>query len=464
MEILKRIWNFRPDPQAMSSIKGRALRMMAGFLGLMLCCTVISRAADSLTVPVVQTDTPKRSTVVHTLMVEGILQAKGGIPVVCAAGAVVREVAVQESDTVEEGDLLFTYDISGIQREIAQKQLTVKSLQTEIAAQEQATQLEQERQGKTLERAKEDYKTIKELEDLKVERAGEQVRAAKEDLRKYEGVHRGDYDESDFTESEHNAMRSAYRANSIAYEQALADRDQALLKAQRDIDDAQNQKPDASLETKKLSLQQANLELSTLYEAVKTKGQVLAPVSGIVTGLAAEAGKLTTQEAAVFILQNQSMELAAPLTDAEKKRVEKDFPVTLSLAGENRKLEGLVVDSVAPSSKNAGGWQLTVGLPEGAGLPGMNASAEIKGKSQVYESCVPLSALYADGSQKYVLVAVETQTALGTEYTARRVDVQVQEQNETTAAVSGALSREDKVIVSTPKAVADGGRIRLENP
>ena len=68
--------------------------------------------------------------------------------------------------------------------------------------------------------------------------------------------------------------------------------------------------------------------------------------------------------------------------------------------------------------------------------------------------------LYADGPQTYLLLVRERETALGLEQTAERVDVTVLEQNESQAAVSGAVSSDDLVVTDTDKPLSSGDRVR----
>jgi hypothetical protein len=95
-------------------------------------------------------------------------------------------------------------------------------------------------------------------------------------------------------------------------------------------------------------------------------------------------------------------------------------------------------------------------------LPGTSGSVEIEQKSKAYDTVVPLSALHADGSQYYVMRVIETETSLGTECFAERVDVTLQEKNETYAAVTGALNDDDEIISSTESSIQDGDKIRLQ--
>ena len=56
----------------------------------------------------------------------------------------------------------------------------------------------------------------------------------------------------------------------------------------------------------------------------------------------------------------------------------------------------------------------------------------------------------------------ENSTVLGMEYTASRVNVTVQEKDETYAAITGNLSRDDEIITGSNKSITEGDRVRKE--
>lgn len=470
MDKVKKAWNWRMSPEKMRSVKARALRGMAAFLALMVCCTIISRAADSMTVPIVSAEAPKRAAIDHKFTVDGTLETVGGVPVIPPADLMVTSMLVELGDRVQAGQLLFTCDISQASREIAAKRLDIQSLQTELSTLEQNRAIDKDKEERDAERdaerAQQDYGYTEEEQDLKVEEAGERVRQARVALRKYDSVDRDDYDsdENDYTEDEYNRLRSEYRAAQIAYEQAVSSRDEALRKAQRAIDDlGQEEKVDSSEDLKRLQIQKAQIELSTLQQSLANGGQVYAPVDGIITKLNLEAGKRTTSEAAATITDDAGMRFSTKIDEEQKKHVQPGDLIALTLSGEKTAIKDLSVLTVLPDAENAGQFLVTAELPAEKGSPGLGGKAEFTRKSEVYDTCVPLSALYAEGEKYYVMVVRETESTLGKEYVAERVDVTLTERNETMAAVSGPLGRDTQVIRDTDKPVRDGDRIRLDS-
>ena len=96
---------------------------------------------------------------------------------------------------------------------------------------------------------------------------------------------------------------------------------------------------------------------------------------------------------------------------------------------------------------------------------GAAAVLDYSSPSQTYAICVPLAALHLDErNQPYVLTYDEQDSVLGKELRARKVSVNILDQNESYAALAdGSISSQDEVIVSADKAVDDGSRIRLES-
>lgn len=71
---LKTIFTYKTDRSRPVTIQRRALRLLAGFLVFMLACTLLSRAADSLTVAQVTTEKPARAAIPHTVEKDGRLE------------------------------------------------------------------------------------------------------------------------------------------------------------------------------------------------------------------------------------------------------------------------------------------------------------------------------------------------------------------------------------------------------
>lgn len=476
MNLVTRAWNYQPTAEVRRSIKTRAMGAIVWLLALMLCLTLISRATSSMTVPIVQTEKPTRATINHTVTVDGVLETARDTGVVASGGALVQEVHVKEGDTVAAGDLLFTYDTKDFNRQISEYQTQLAQINTRIKLNQDQQALDEENRELARERAQEDLKVTGTHGDLdvqlaeeKVRAAGEEVRAARIALDKYDGYRRSELDDydDDYTKQEYDSLRSAYRQAQIAYDEALvaqekviAEKEKAILDAERVIEDSgRATAPDSTAELEQLNAQMINLKLNVLYEAVANKGEVYAPMDGVVTSVKVGAGTRTTDEAAMFINNSETMNFVTEVSKDQKKHVNTGNTVKLRMAGETQDIQGLEISSIQPSATE-GFYRVTIEMPADY-LPGTSGTVEIQQKSKSYDTVVPLSALHADGSQYYVMKVKETETSMGDECFAERVDVTLLEKNETYAAVSGALSNDDKVITTSRATIQDGDRVRL---
>lgn len=465
METIRRVWNYRVPAEKRPTVKVRALWGLAWLLAGMLCLTVISRAADAVTIPVVKTTKPTASVIVHSVSAEGILETAGDRAVMAAAENLVEMVAVAVGDAVEEGDLLFTFSTGELNRQIAQKQLELSGLQTELAAIRQNAQLADDQKALDRQRAEEDYAAALEQAELELRVAAAEVRRAKVALEKYDGFTRADFDDETYTQTEHEAFRADHQRQLIAYDKALAERDAVLQGAQRKIDDADKITVDTTASAKQTELQLKQLEVNRLYEAVATGGKVLAPADGIVTALNVKAGELTGETASAYLSSGETMLFAAQITGEDKKYVEAGNALTLKLAGDASRSYDLTVAAVQPVEGKADTYRLTAQLAAEGLVPGAGGTAVIRQQSGNFSACLPIGALYSDMGRNYVLAVRRTETSLGTEYLAERIEVLVEDRNETLAAVSGGITRDSLVITRTDRPLGDGDRVRLEgNP
>ena len=99
---------------------------------------------------------------------------------------------------------------------------------------------------------------------------------------------------------------------------------------------------------------------------------------------------------------------------------------------------------------------------EGEVMVGEQLALSIHLSSDRYDTLVPRSALSQDAVGHHVFVLHATNSALGTRYTAVRVDVTVEAEDETMAAVRG-LPNHSNVIIRASASISDRDRVRLAN-
>lgn len=448
MELLKHIWNSRPAPG--EAVRMKAVRALALFFAFMVCCTIVSRAADALTVAEVSVGSPKRMSLSHTLEVEGLLEPADKTPVFAPDNVMVTSVAVAEGEAVKAGDLLFSFDTADIRRELAQRSLELTRLELELDVIEENADMKREKNRTILDRAFDDYDAETDSMTFKVKAARDAMNRARYDLRKF--VRDQDTDEDGGTA--YDALRDDYQDKKRLYEEAKMEEEQALIKAGRAIEDAVPEEYTREKELKQTEIEAKQMEIAALKKDLAAGGSVFSPAGGTVVTLTAAAGKRLSGEAAAYLTTGGVM-FAAELTKEQKAEAARGGEVTLTMP-DNSVIEGLKAELRPAAGKNDV-YRMTAAVPEGE--PGMAATAAMKRKTPVYQTCVPLSAVRGQGMNAYVLAVREAETTLGLEALVEKVPVTVEDSNETYAAVSGAIATEDLIVIEGV-VLSDGGRIR----
>lgn len=257
------------------------------------------------------------------------------------------------------------------------------------------------------------------------------------------------------------SLRQAVELARQDYERALESRESALRQAGRAVEDAQRpQAPDSSGEKLRLRREEQASQADGLRALLDGGCVVRAPESGTVTGVSVSPGSSTPQGTAVLLAGSGGGAMfTAQVSSDWEKYISPGDPVTLKPGGDKEAITGLQVDSIG-SSAIEGLLDVSVRLPEGA-LP-IGASAELTCllRSEEYPACVPLGALHSDNNNFYLLVPETTQTILGPQTVARRLDVTVLEKNDAYAALD--CPRDQRYLLYSSRPVSPGDRVRQE--
>lgn len=262
-------------------------------------------------------------------------------------------------------------------------------------------------------------------------------------------------------------LRQAVEEKREAYEAAVEARDKALRDATRAVSSASIPAArDSSSEIAGIEREQKELELKKLEKIKKQEGKVLSPIKGVVTKVTLTTGDRTPDGTAILLADlTAGSRFVAQIPAEQEKYIARKDAVKLATEGSKKEIENLEVTALSRSEENQELLDVTVDLPPDALEIGTAASMETVSKPNTQPCAVPLSALYYDNNQAYVLVVEETETVLGTERIARRVDVTVLDKNEEYAALQeGTLTAEQDIITGADRNVEPGGRVRLEEP
>lgn len=167
-------------------IKRKLTQITAGFFGLMLCFTVLSRAADQKSIAVVRTERPQNKMIEHAVRTSGKVVQNQEMAVTTQPDQRVTAIYVREGERVAKGDLLFEIDqtlldekILNQQQEMEKQQLQIRDVksQKEVSAQQKASSQAQ---------AQEQYSLSTSRAGVQVSRAKKQLEQARQKLKDFQ--------------------------------------------------------------------------------------------------------------------------------------------------------------------------------------------------------------------------------------------------------------------------------------
>ena len=131
--------------------------IFGGFLAVMLVFTILSRAVSGASMAKVETVKISSGMIEHKVSGSGKVEAGKEIAVYTENGQRVKEICVQEGQSVEEGDTLFRVEMEDLEEQIlaAQQELAKMKLQNQDA--QSAHSVEAQNRANAKNRAAEDY-------------------------------------------------------------------------------------------------------------------------------------------------------------------------------------------------------------------------------------------------------------------------------------------------------------------
>ena len=351
------------------------------------------------------------------------------------------------------------------EREVEDKQKKLDRLEEQGASDEELEWAELE-----LERAGEDLEDIQEEEDLKVEEARAKMYAAEED---YEDV---DYGERENQEDLRREYEDALEAEDEKLKEAgrkVQDLEESLYQAMEKVENARVSDAGTAAgeaaaremsvlkqESMKLDMEEIQKKQRKIEEFIDSKGQIKAPVDGVVVDTGLQAGD-RIQDGRQLRLAVGGLEMKAQIDreTAGAGLLKKGSMMQVKLAGQSKNVETEVEDlnHLAEDGK----IQVTAGVPEGQGRLGDLVSFTANIESGIYPCVIPIEALREDNEGFYCLAAEPEKTILGEELKAVRIQVDVLEKSSSAAAVSGPVTKEMKLITESGKPVSEGDRVRV---
>lgn len=339
-----------------------------------------------------------------------------------------------------------------------------------------------------LERAEMEYEITKKDWERKVKEAEDDLKKAKDTLSKLEN---GETDEEALSAEKDKVelAKEAVKNKQSALEDAKYNKEQVVAKIERDIVDAQRKileaeedkdkgevKQQVEEEKKNITKQLLQLDIDLkikqidrLQQIKATGGKVIAPVAGVVGEVKVVKGdKSKSGDMMTLISDETQYVFEAEVSKEDAEKIEVGDQVSITLQGEKTPIdEKTVIEHITRIKEDEADkvgetdrYKVSVNIVEGE--QGMSGEMVIKKDSKQYQTLIPIEALREDNKGKYVLVAREQVTTLGTQQVAQRVDVTEYEKNGKMVSVQGAVNPQDQIITQGNKPIMAGDRVRLK--
>lgn len=271
--------------------------------------------------------------------------------------------------------------------------------------------------------------------------------------------------QSQLEQQEANLVR--VKANLAAQEAALKEAKTTLARYQKLVvmDAVSRQEFDqqtAKAQTAMASVQTAKAEITQIQAQIKdsrherTKAQVIAPVSGVITKRAAQAGALTGADALFEIAQDGVVELEVQANTDELVKLQIGLPARVQFKDSQHQITGKVrlISPEMDASNRLG--KVRIALDNARNIPiGAYAEATIQLPNQQANMTLPFSAVSFGGSETTVMV-VNAQGIVE-----RRV-ITVGSQAKGLVEVLSGLQKTEKVVRQAGAFVSEGDKVEAK--
>lgn len=219
---LKQLMDFEMDKNKKSSLQVKAVKALAGFLILMFLLTILSRAADSLTIAKVTASAATGGVIRHNIEVDGNITPNKDIAISTSANIKIASVEATEGKTVKKGDLLIQLDTADLKKKLLQAQKELQVAKATASDKKANEAIAADTKSKSLQRTYEDYnQTVADANDS-VSKAKSDMNEAWNAYNTYKNSN-SNSGETDTTVSD--SLEKTVEEKQLAYDKAVANLD-----------------------------------------------------------------------------------------------------------------------------------------------------------------------------------------------------------------------------------------------
>ena len=250
---LKQLMDFEMDKNKKSSLQVKAVKALAGFLILMFLLTILSRAADSLTIAKVTASAATGGVISHNIEVDGNITPNKDIAISTSANIKIASVEATEGKTVKKGDLLIQLDTADLKKKLLQAQKELQVAKATASDKKANEAIAADTKSKSLQRTYEDYnQTVADANDS-VSKAKSDMNEAWNAYNTYKNSN-SNSGETDTTVSD--SLKKTVEEKQLAYDKAVTNLDGV----EKDIE------ADVQKEIEKASVDESNNPITLTQE------------------------------------------------------------------------------------------------------------------------------------------------------------------------------------------------------
>lgn len=492
-------------------------KALAVFLVVMVVCTILSRAADSMTIPQVTAQKAESGKITFELTGNGTLEATEKNTCLLPAGVLV-ESCLENGTAVEAGAVLIQFQKEQLEQrkkelETAWKQAELQLAQAKLDQTEAAWIPAEDEAQTVLNQAQKEYNEAtaalsqtQSAYDAAVAASRNQSEPVSEGTvldgtqpdgeptldgtqpdrePMMDGEQSGGQDSAltgtqagnspsaanqEIAELE-SALEGAKSRMSLA-QQSLSSAQQSLESAKKS-DDVTRQNNSRSKQAAGYTVENAQMEVDNAKEKLQEvenliarEGKITAEEKGIFYNTSVSAGSLTSGSEFVGI-GTGGVTFQTEISSANREKLKVGDTISIKLPGQDEietPIKQLTVKSEKQEEENSQEtYILKAELPAETEISGETASFSIsKDSEQKYENIIPLTAIHQDSKGYYCLGIRTRDSILGEEVKAERITVTILDKDSSNAAVEGAIQFDTKIIVTSEKDVSPGDRVRVK--
>lgn len=229
---LKQLMDFEMDKNKKSSLQVKAVKALAGFLILMFLLTILSRAADSLTIAKVTASAATGGVISHNIEVDGNITPNKDIAISTSANIKIASVEATEGKNVKKGDLLIQLDTADLKKKLLQAQKELQVAKATASDKKANEAIAADTKSKSLQRSYEDYnQTVADANDS-VSKAESDMNEAWNAYNTYKNSN-SNSGETDTTVSD--SLEKTVEEKQLAYDKAVANLDGVEKVIEKDV-------------------------------------------------------------------------------------------------------------------------------------------------------------------------------------------------------------------------------------